>query len=79
LVDYFVGKPFCKRSLCGYFVLSFYQKFGSLTIIAKDKLIHFIGWLRRPMIRALQSDGVAIGLSVLQNCQITKKNNINQY
>ena len=41
-------------------------KTGSLTIFAKGKPIHLIGWLRRPMIWALQSDGVAIGLSVLQ-------------
>jgi len=37
-----------------------------LTIFAKGKLIHLIGWLRRPMRQAFQSDGAAIGLSVLQ-------------
>ena len=40
--------------------------FGSLTILAKRKLNHLIGWLRRPIRWTFQSDGAAIGLSVLQ-------------
>jgi len=44
------------------------MKKGSLTILAKSNRNHLIGWLRRPMRWAFQSNDVAIGFSILQNC-----------
>ena len=41
------------------------EQIDSLTILAESKLNHLIGWLRRPMIQAFQSDGVAIGLGCI--------------